>query len=131
RANNWGHAAFRKGELTRLVCGSDTRSDRAAVNRGLKVLAAMGRIAPVGQDGSTFFCVIINRDLVERQAGKGSRKDLCSEIGHMDIRETPYSPNAMAPKFTPSPYATAEPSHTTYATAGQPDAADDPWADAA
>ncbi len=117
RANNWGHAAFRTGELVRLVCGSDNRSDRAAVNRGLKVLAAMGRIAPLRPNGSTLYCVMVNRNIAQRAAGKGSRKDMCSEPTHMDARETPFSPNTMGPAFMPSPYETINPS------------ADDPWAE--
>ena len=100
RANNWGHSAFRPGELARLACGQDSRSDRDQVHRWLKTLGQMGRIDSLN---STQLCVIINRDVVQRGAGKGSRKDMCGEPAHMDMRETPYSPKAMEPAFTAPP----------------------------
>jgi len=109
RANNWGHAAFRPGELARLACGQDSPSNRIQVHRWLKTLAEMGRIDPLH---STPLCVMINRDIIQRQAGKGSRKHMCSEPAHMDMREQPYSPNTLDPAFT-APPAMAE----------------DPWAD--
>jgi hypothetical protein len=90
-ANNWGHAGFRKGELTRLCCGEDSPKDRLAVKRGMKILQDMDRISP----DSTVFCVIVNRGYVWRGAGKGSRKDICMEPAHMDTREIPWSPVAM------------------------------------
>jgi hypothetical protein len=92
RANNWGHAAFRKGELTRLCCLEDNQNNRLAVNRGMKLLQDMDRIGP----DSTQFCVVVNRDYVYRGAGKGSRKDMCAEPAHMDTRETPWSPTGAA-----------------------------------
>ena len=103
RMNNYGHAAFRTDELTRLACGKVTRSNRDAVRRGLHNLAAMGRIAPVGDKGSTLFCVLINVDIAMRSAGKGNYKYLCSEHTHMDIRQTPYSPVTLSPEFTAPP----------------------------
>jgi len=98
RANNWGHASFRPGELARLVCGKDNQSSRDAVRRGMKTLVAMGRIAPMGNDGgSTQHCILVNRDLVWRGAGKGGRQHVCSEIGHIDSKDKPWTPGA-APK---------------------------------
>jgi hypothetical protein len=94
RANNFGHAAFRPGELVRLACGSDTRSDRQAVYGGLRKLGAMRRI---DAHRSTLICVILNHSLVMR-FGKGSRKDMCSEPAHMDYRDQPW-----APEMTDSP----------------------------
>ncbi len=99
RMNNHGHAAFRKDELTRLACGKVSRSDTQAVYRGLRVLADMGRIAPVGDKGSTLFCVLVNADIAMRSAGRGNYKYLCSEPTHMDIRQTPYSPATLSPDF--------------------------------
>jgi len=90
RANNWGHAAFRLGELARLACGKDSAANRDQVRRWLKILCEMGRIDP---QHSTQLCVMVNRDVAQRNAGKGSRKDMCWEPTHTDIRETPYSPN--------------------------------------
>jgi hypothetical protein len=92
RANNWGHAGFRKGELTRLCCGEDSPNNWLAVSRGMKVLREMGRIGP----DSTGFCVVVNRGYVWRGAGKGSRKDICAEPAHMDTRETPFDPQGTA-----------------------------------
>ncbi len=103
RMNNYGHAAFRKNELTRLACGRAERSDTQAVYRGLRILADMGRIAPVGDKGSTLFCIMVNADIAMRGAGKGNYKYLCSEHTHMDIRQTPYSPATLSPEFTAPP----------------------------
>lgn len=99
RANNWGHAAFRTGELVRLCCGEDTPNNRRTVNRGLEILAEMERIAPT----STRYCVIVNQYHVWRGGGKGSRKDLCAEPDHMDTRETPWTTHVPEPKFTSPP----------------------------
>ena len=71
RANNWGHAGFRPGQLARLVCGDDSRNSRQAVNRGLKTLAEMGRIMPPAPRGSTQLCVVISSEVAQRRAGKG------------------------------------------------------------
>jgi hypothetical protein len=92
KANNWGHAAFRPGELATLACGKDSPSNRDQVRRWLKILCDMGRIDP---EHSTQVCVMVNRDVVQRRAGKGSRQDVCWESSHADIREAPYSPKAM------------------------------------
>jgi hypothetical protein len=105
RANNWGHAAFRKGELTRLCCVEDNPNNRLAVNRGMKILREMDRIGP----DSTQFCVIVNRHYVWRGAGKGSRKDICAEPAHMDTRETPWSPTVIEPRLVASPVAESKP----------------------
>jgi hypothetical protein len=112
RANNWGHAAFRPGELARLACGKDSPANRDQVRRWLRTLSEMGRI---DSQHSTQLCVMVNRDVAQRSAGKGSRKDVCSEPEHMDMRETPYSPKAMEPTFTAPPWEPDPP-------------ADDPWA---
>lgn len=96
--NNWGHAAFRPGELVRLVCGDNSDASAQAVRRGLKTLVEMGRIMPRGEgDGSTMLCVMLNSKLVERAAGKGKRLDLCSEPAHRDTREAPWPPKASKP----------------------------------
>ena len=95
RANNWGHAGFRPGELPRLVCGDDTRTNRQAVYRGMKILSAMGRIMPPGSKGSTLLCIVINSQLAQRRAGKGRRLNMCSEPEHMDYRETTWPPEAI------------------------------------
>jgi hypothetical protein len=100
RANNYGHAGFRIGELAKLACGKDSPSNRDQVHRWLKTLGQMGRI---DSQHSTPLCVMVNRDIYQRQAGKGSRKDMCSEPAHMDMRETPYSPKAREPAFTAPP----------------------------
>src|SRR6266404_973497 len=92
RANNWGHAAFRTGELAKLCCGTDSPANRTAVHRGMKTLAAMGRIAPVGDCGSTQYCSMVSREYVWRGAGKGGRNHVCSEPSHMDIKDTPWRP---------------------------------------
>lgn len=113
RANNWGHAAFRPDELAKLACGKDSASNKDQVRRWLKILAAMDRIDP---KHSTQLCVMVNRDVAQRSAGKGSRKDICWEPAHTDLRETPYSPNATEP-------ARAEPSWEPESSA------DDPWAE--
>jgi hypothetical protein len=115
RINNYGHAAFRRDELTRLACGRVSRSDTQAVYRGLRILATMGRIAPVGDKGSTLFCVMVNVDIAMRSAGKGNYKYLCAEPTHMDIRQTPYSPQTLSPDF-------AAP-----ADSDEHDAWDEPW----
>jgi hypothetical protein len=104
RMNNYGHAAFRKDELTRLACGKVSRSDVQAVYRGLRILADMGRIAPVGDKGSTLFCVLVNEDIAMRSAGRGNYKYLCSEHSHIDIRQTPYSPATLDPEFMSPPW---------------------------
>lgn len=96
KVNNYGHAAFHKDELVRLACGEVTRANRAAVYRGMKILAQMGRIAPVGEKGSTLLCIMINEDIGKRRAGKGNYTYLCAEITHMDIRQTPYTPDFSA-----------------------------------
>jgi hypothetical protein len=96
RANNFGHAAFRPGELVRLACGSDTRSDRQAVHGGLRKLGAMRRI---DAHRSTPLCAILNHSLVMRY-GKGSRKDMCCEPMHMDYRDQPWaSEMTESPRF--------------------------------
>jgi hypothetical protein len=92
RMNNYGHAPFRKDEIVRLACGEVSRSNTQAVRRGMVTLASMGRIAPVGDNGSTLFCVMVNPEVAQRRAGKGSYKFLCSEISHMSIRQSPYDP---------------------------------------
>ena len=56
---------------------------------GLK-LAQMGRIAPIGDQGSTLLCVLVNLDIARREAGKGNYTFLCSEPSHMDIRQDPF-----------------------------------------
>jgi hypothetical protein len=88
RMNNYGHAPFRKDEIVRLACGEVSRSNTQAVRRGMVTLASMGRIAPVGDNGSTLFCVMVNPEVAQRRAGKGSYKFLCSEISHMSIRQS-------------------------------------------
>ena len=105
RANNWGHAAFRPDELVRMACGGNSRSDRQAVGRGLRTLEAMERIMPLADNGgSTVLCVVVNRRIVERKAGKGSRKDVCSEPGHMDKKDMTWTPEGMMrPTFTEAP----------------------------
>ena len=107
RTNNWGHAAFRDGELAALCCGMDSPSNRDAVRRGLKTLAEMGRIAPLGKPGSTPNCVLVNRDYVWRGAGKGGRKHVCSETSHMDTREKPWFPMAKERESADVPSDTA------------------------
>jgi hypothetical protein len=91
RANNWGHAAFRKGELVKLCCGEDTPNNRLAVKRGMEKLVKMERIAPMDEHGSTVFCIIVNQAYVWRGGGHGARKDMCSEPEHMDTRETAWT----------------------------------------
>ena len=103
RANNWGHAAFRNGELVRLCCGENTPADRLAVKRGMQRLVEMERIAPMHEHGSTVFCVIVNQYYVWRGAGKGGRRDVCAEPEHMDMRETPWTTHLLDPKFTSPP----------------------------
>ena len=90
RMNNHGHAPFRKNELVAMACDKVSRSDIQAVYRGLKILAAMGRIAPVGEGGSTLFCIMVNTDIAQRAAGKGNYRFLCSEPSHMDTRQESY-----------------------------------------
>ncbi|SRR6266704_473664 len=90
RMNNYGHAAFHTDELVKLACGKVSRADTQAVYRGLRTLADMGRIAPVGEKGTTLLCVMVNTEVAMRGAGKGNYKFLCSEPSHMDIRQTPY-----------------------------------------
>jgi hypothetical protein len=90
RMNNHGHAPFRKNELVWMACGRNERSDVQTVYRGLKNLADMGRIAPVGEGGSTLYCIRVNTDIAQRQAGRGNYKYLCSEPSHMDIRQEAY-----------------------------------------
>ena len=100
RMNNWGHAAFKPRELVTLVCGDDERSDKQAVARGIAILSDMGRIAPPGSPGSTVLCIVVNRSLVQRAAGKGGRLNVCSEPMHRDLRETCWpilSPAASVP----------------------------------
>ena len=92
KMNNYGHAPFHTDELVRLCCGTVNRSNVQAVRRGMKTLAEMGRIAPVGDKGSTLLCVMVNPSLAQRVAGKGNYKYLCSEPSHMDIRQRPYGP---------------------------------------
>jgi len=118
RANNWGHAAFRPGELARLACGRDSRSNRDQVHRWLRTLGQMGRI---DSRNSTQLCVMVNRDVVQRQAGKGSRKDMCSEPAHLDMRETPYAPKAMEPAFTAPPWEPETPADDPWAADSEPD----------
>jgi hypothetical protein len=91
RANNWGHAAFRKGELVKLCLDEDTPNNRLAVKRAMRVLVKMERIAPMDKHGSTVFCIIVNQGYVWRGGGHGARKDMCSEPEHMDMRETPWT----------------------------------------
>lgn len=129
RMNNYGHAAFRKNELVVMACGSVTRSDIQAVYRGLKNLADMGRIAPVGEGGSTLFCIMVNTDIAQRAAGKGNYRFLCSEPSHMDIRQEPYrSPDPTDPsEWTNAKVAERE----RGAISSKHDdgiAEDDPWA---
>jgi hypothetical protein len=88
--NNWGHATFRLNELCDLVCGSHERSDKAALHRAMKTLAEMGRIAPVGEHGSTEICIMVNLDIATRAAGKGGREFVCWESGHAKTRETSF-----------------------------------------
>jgi hypothetical protein len=92
RVSNWGHAAFRPGELVTLACRKDTPSNRVQLHRWIKVLAEMGRIDP---ERSTPLCILVNRDVAQRNRGKGARKDLCWEPLHFDIRETPYWPSVI------------------------------------
>jgi hypothetical protein len=99
RANNWGHAAFRKNELVRLCCGQNTPADRLTVKRGMQRLVDMNRIAPMdGEHGSTVFCVIVNQYYVWRGAGKGGRKDICFEPDHKDSCETPWTTHVLPEK---------------------------------
>jgi hypothetical protein len=95
RANNWGHAGFRPGELPRLACGDDSRASRQTVYRGMRILADMGRIMPVTERGSTQLCIVINSKIAQRRAGKGRRLNMCSEPEHMDYRETTWPPEAI------------------------------------
>jgi hypothetical protein len=76
------------------------------------VLVQMERIAPMGKTGSTQLCIIVNRDHVWRGAGKGGREHVCSEPGHMDMRETLWSPTVMEPRFVAPPVAKAEPAES-------------------
>jgi hypothetical protein len=92
RVSNWGHSAFKPGELVTLACGNDTPPNRIQLHRWIKVLAQMGRIDP---ERSTPLCILVNRDIAQRNRGKGARKDLCWEPMHSDIREMPYWPSVI------------------------------------
>lgn len=118
RANNWGHAAFRPGELAGLACGVDSPANRDQVRRWLKILGEMCR---VDSRHSTQLCVMVNRDIAQRQAGKGSRKHMCFEPAHADMREEPYAPKAMEPTFTPPPWEPEPPEDDPWAEISEPD----------
>jgi hypothetical protein len=111
RANNWGHAAFRPGELAQLVCGGNSRTDIQTVNRGMKRLAEMGRIMAPVKNGSTQLCVVVNREVTQRQAGKGGRLHLCSEPEHREHREDTWPPEVTSDK--PKPAEAEKPAETT------------------
>jgi hypothetical protein len=97
RMNNYNHAAFRPGELARLVYGRDTKANRHAVKVQMGILAGIEWIAPVCDTGSTPLCVMVSQQIACRGAGKGSRKDVCGEIAHMDMRETIFRPMVAVP----------------------------------
>lgn len=90
RANNFGHASFKPGELAMLACGDDTRADKQAVTRGIAKLGTMRR---VDVKRSTPLCIILNHDLVMRY-GKGSRKHMCWEPSHAEYRDQCWEPGA-------------------------------------
>ena len=90
RANNFGHASFKPGELVMLACGDDSRADRQAVSRGISKLGTMRRI---DVKRSTPLCIILNHALVMRY-GKGSRKHMCWEPSHAEFRDESWEPNA-------------------------------------
>lgn len=92
RMNNYNHAAFRPGELARLVYGKDTKPNRHAVKVQMGILAGIEWIAPVCDTGSTPLCIMVSQQIACRGAGKGRRKDVCGEIAHMDMRETIFHP---------------------------------------
>lgn len=92
RMNNWGHAGFRRDELATLATGKREadveRIDRQRVWKYVKVLKAMGRIAPA----STSLCLVVRHDLAQRPRGKGSYGDLCCEPAHHDLRLKVWEP---------------------------------------
>jgi hypothetical protein len=98
KLNNYGHAPFCKDELVKLACGAVNRANVQAVKRGMKTLADMGRIAPVGDGGSTVLCIRVNADITQRAVGKGGYKYVCSEPSHMgDLKVTAYDPGGIIP----------------------------------
>lgn len=98
KLNNYGHAPFCKDELVKLACGTVDRANVQAVKRGMKTLADMGRIAPVGDGGSTLLCIRVNAEYAQRAVGKGGYKYVCSEPGHMgDVKVTAYDPGGTIP----------------------------------
>jgi hypothetical protein len=79
--NNWGHAYFHGDELAQVVYGrnrSITRGMRNTVYEKIKQFRDAGWIAPE----STNDCIVLDADLFQRGAGRGSVTDHCFEPSH-------------------------------------------------
>jgi hypothetical protein len=106
RLNNYGHAPFRPGELTKIVCGVDTPSNRNRVRNWMKGLAAMGRIAPLAKGGSTQLCILINNHVANRGAGK-PMDFMCWEPSHADCRKRHWPEDAPVVEHVPQAFEDA------------------------
>jgi hypothetical protein len=106
-----------------LVCGALGASERTAVNRGIKTLTELHRIAP----GSTRLCIVVNDDLWRRGAGKGKWDDSCSEPAHRQLRRHVWSPDGdwHTPKRDDSPDVMFVPPVTSGVPVWEP--ASEPW----
>jgi hypothetical protein len=79
RANIWGHAAFRPGELADWLTDENGKPARNTVWRAIKQAVAWGYLAP----GSTAECLVLNRAYYTRGYG---RAEGCFEAAHRDVR---------------------------------------------
>jgi len=79
RANIWGHAAFRPGELADWLGDKKGTPDRTTVWRAIKQAVEYGYLAPA----STAECLVLNRAYYTR--GRG-RAEGCYEGSHAKVR---------------------------------------------